>query len=85
MDELAKIMARGLIALPSDVRKRLGLKEGDLVRIEVKEDHLVIKKEQRVYDLKGTLQEREAQGKSFAQILAEEFEKQKGEEIKWLN
>jgi len=44
MDELAKIMARGLIALPSDVRKRLGLKEGDLVRIEVKEDHLVIKK-----------------------------------------
>ncbi|QWK13476.1 MAG: AbrB/MazE/SpoVT family DNA-binding domain-containing protein [Aquificota bacterium] len=78
MDELAKIMARGLIALPSDVRKRLGLKEGDLVRIEVKEDHLVIKKEQRVYDLKGTLQEREAQGKSFAQILAEEFEKQKG-------
>lgn len=78
MDELAKIMARGLIALPSDVRKRLGLKEGDLVRIEVKEDHLVIKKEQRVYDLKGILQEREAQGKSFAQILAEEFEKQKG-------
>lgn len=48
------------------------------MRIEVKEDHLVIKKEQRVYDLKGTLQEREAQGKSFAQILAEEFEKQKG-------
>ncbi|MFN3472283.1 MAG: AbrB/MazE/SpoVT family DNA-binding domain-containing protein [Aquificaceae bacterium] len=78
MDELAKIMARGLIALPSDVRKRLGLKEGDLVRIEVKEDHLVIKKEQRVYDLKGTLQEERAQGKSFAQILTEEFEKQKG-------
>lgn len=78
MDELAKIMARGLIALPSDVRKRLGLKEGDLVRIEVKEDHLVIKKEQRVYDLKGALQAKETQGKSFAQILAEEFEKQKG-------
>lgn len=78
MEDVAKIMARGLIALPSDVRKKLGLKEGDLVKIEVKEDHIVIKKEQRVYDLKGTLQEREAQNKSFAQILVEEFEKQRG-------
>jgi len=28
MDELAKIMARGLIALPSDVRKKAWLKGG---------------------------------------------------------
>ncbi len=78
MDEVAKIMARGLVALPSDVRKKLGLKEGDLVRIEVKDDQLIIKKEQRVYDLKGTLQSQQSQQKTFAQILAEEFEKQKG-------
>ncbi len=78
MDEVAKIMARGLVALPSDVRKRLGLKEGDLVRIEVKDDQLIIKKEQRVYDLKGSIQGEQAQQKTFAQILAEEFQKQKG-------
>ncbi|RMH81011.1 MAG: AbrB/MazE/SpoVT family DNA-binding domain-containing protein [Acidobacteria bacterium] len=78
MDEVAKIMARGLIALPSDVRKRLGLKEGDLVRIEVKDDQLIIKKEQRIYDLKGSLQGMGTQQKSFAQILVEEYEKQKG-------
>ncbi len=78
MDEVAKIMARGLVALPSDVRKRLGLKEGDLVRIEVKDDQLIIKKEQRVYDLKGSLQAQQAQQKTFAQILAEEFQKHKG-------
>ncbi len=78
MDELVKVMARGLIALPSDVRKRLGLKEGDLVRIEVKGDQIIIKKEQRVYDLKGSLQLEKDQGKSFAQILAEELEKQRG-------
>lgn len=77
MDEVVKIMARGLISLPSDVRKRLGLKEGDLVRIEVKGDHIVIKKEQRIYDLKGSI-EQTAQAKTFAQILAEEYEKQKG-------
>ncbi|MEJ7620353.1 MAG: AbrB/MazE/SpoVT family DNA-binding domain-containing protein [Aquificaceae bacterium] len=78
MDEVAKIMARGLVALPSDVRKRLGLKEGDLVRIEVKDDQLIIKKEQRVYDLKGSIPSGQTQQKSFAQILAEEFQKQKG-------
>lgn len=78
MEDVAKIMARGLIALPSDIRKKLGLKEGDLVKIEVKEDHIIIKKEQRIYDLKGTLQAQENQNKSFAQILAEEFEKQRG-------
>ncbi|MCS6998094.1 MAG: AbrB/MazE/SpoVT family DNA-binding domain-containing protein [Aquificaceae bacterium] len=78
MDEVAKVMARGLIALPSDVRKRLGLKEGDLVKIEVKEDQLIIRKEQRVYDLKGSLPPQGQGVKTFAQILAEEFEKQKG-------
>ncbi len=78
MDEIAKIMARGLVALPSHVRKKLGLKEGDLVRIEVKDDQLIIKKEQRVYDLKGSISSGQAQHKTFAQILAEEFEKRKG-------
>ncbi|RMH02108.1 MAG: AbrB/MazE/SpoVT family DNA-binding domain-containing protein [Aquificota bacterium] len=77
MDEVAKIMARGLVALPSDARKKLGLKEGDLVKIEVREDHIIIRKEQRIYDLKGSL-EQKAQAKTFAQVLAEEYEKQKG-------
>ncbi|MFN7065552.1 MAG: AbrB/MazE/SpoVT family DNA-binding domain-containing protein [Aquificaceae bacterium] len=78
MEEIAKVMARGLIALPSDIRKKLGLKEGDLVRIEVKEDHIIIKREQRIYDLKGSLQGGQDKAKSFSQILREELEKQKG-------
>lgn len=78
MDEVAKVMARGLIALPSDVRKKLGLKEGDLVKIEVKDDHILIKKEQRIYDLKGSLQEAQEKSKSFSQILMEELKKQRG-------
>jgi len=32
MDEIVKVMARGLIALPSDVRKKLGVKEGDILK-----------------------------------------------------
>jgi AbrB family looped-hinge helix DNA binding protein len=75
MDEVVKIMARGLIALPSEVRKKLNLKEGDIVKLEVKENEIVIRKEERLYDLKGSLKEAKVQEKSFAQILQEELSK----------
>jgi len=75
MSEVVKIMARGLIALPTDLRKKLNLKEGDIVKLEVKEDQIILKKEQRIYDLKGSLSGVEGKGKSFAQILQEELRK----------
>ena len=75
MDEVVKIMARGLIALPSEVRKKLNLKEGDIVKLEVKENEIVIRKEERLYDLKGSLRSAKVQEKSFAQILQDELSK----------
>jgi AbrB family looped-hinge helix DNA binding protein len=75
MDEVVKIMARGLIALPSEVRKKLNLKEGDIVKLEVKENEIVIRKEERLYDLKGSLKGSKVQDKSSAQILQEELSK----------
>jgi len=75
MNEVVKIMARGLIALPSEVRKRLNLKEGDIVKLEVKENEIVIRKEERLYDLKGSLKGSKVQEKSFVQILQEELSK----------
>ncbi|MFZ8784738.1 AbrB/MazE/SpoVT family DNA-binding domain-containing protein [Thermocrinis sp.] len=75
MDEVVKIMARGLIAMPGEVRKKLNLKEGDIVKLEVKENEIVIRKEERLYDLKGSLKGAKVQEKSFAQILQEELSK----------
>jgi len=75
MDEVVKIMARGLIALPSEIRKKLNLKEGDIVKLEVKENEIVIRKEERLYDLKGSLKGAKVQDKSFAQVLQEELSK----------
>ncbi len=77
MDEIVKIMSRGLIALPSEVRKKTGLKEGDILKVEVKDNEIVLRKEKRIYDLKGSLQKAKVQ-KSFGEILAEEMRK-KGE------
>ena len=81
MDEIVKVMARGLIALPSDVRKKLGVKEGDILKVEVKDKEVVLKKEKRIYDLKGALAQKQAkaQQKSFGEILAEELKRKQGE------
>ncbi len=81
MDDIVKVMARGLIALPSDIRKKLGVKEGDILKIEVKDKEVVLRKEKRIYDLKGTLAQKQpkAAHKSFGEILAEELKRKQGE------
>ncbi len=81
MDEIVKVMARGLIALPSEVRKKLGVKEGDILRVEVKENEVILKKGKRIYDLKGALSEKGKPQKtqSFAEILAQEIKRKQGE------
>ncbi|HHJ64406.1 MAG TPA: AbrB/MazE/SpoVT family DNA-binding domain-containing protein [Aquifex aeolicus] len=81
MDEIVKVMARGLIALPSDVRRKLGVKEGDILKVEVKDQEVVLRKEKRIYDLKGALSSKSpsAERKSFGEILAEELKRKQGE------
>ncbi|WP_457601502.1 AbrB/MazE/SpoVT family DNA-binding domain-containing protein [Hydrogenivirga sp.] len=81
MDDIVKVMARGLIALPSDIRKKLNVKEGDILKVEVKNKEVVLKKEKRIYDLKGALAQKQAkaQSKSFGEILAEELKRKQGE------
>ena len=81
MDETVKVMARGLIALPSDIRKKLGVKEGDILKVEIKDNRVVLKKEKRIYDLKGVLskQQPQAKQKSFGEILASELLKKQGD------
>jgi antitoxin component of MazEF toxin-antitoxin module len=66
--------------LVDEVGKKLNLKEGDIVKLEVKEDEIVIRKEERLYDLKGSLRSAKVQDKSFAQILQEELSKKHKEE-----
>ncbi len=81
MDEIVKVMARGLIALPSNVRKKLGVKEGDILKVEVKDKEVVLKKEKRIYDLKGALSQKQkkAEQRSFAEVLAQELKRKQGE------
>ncbi len=80
MEDIVKVMARGLIALPSDIRKRLGVKEGDILKVEVKDKEVILRKEKRIYDLKGVLSGRETrtEAKTFKEILAQEIRAKQG-------
>ena len=42
--EIGKLSSRGQIAIPSDIRKELNLKEGQKVLFFIKNDELIIKK-----------------------------------------
>ncbi len=80
MDEVVKVMSRGLIALPSEIRKKLGVREGDILKVEVKENEVVLKKEKRIYDLKGALSgSQKKKVPSFAEVLAQEIKRKQGE------
>ncbi len=81
MDEIVKVMSRGLIALPSDIRKKLGVREGDILKVEVKDNEVVLRKEKRIYDLKGALSSKKPASKqpSFAEVLAQELKRKEGE------
>ncbi len=81
MEDIVKVMARGLIALPSDIRKKLGVKEGDILKVEVKDKEVILKKEKRIYDLKGALAQKQpkTESKSFAEVLAQELKRKQGE------
>ncbi len=80
MEDIVKIMARGLIALPSEIRKKMELKEGDILKVEVEDDKVILRKEKRIYDFKGVLSEtKSVSNKSFAEILKDELRKKGGQ------
>jgi AbrB family looped-hinge helix DNA binding protein len=39
---LSKVTRHGQITIPAGLRKQVGIEEGDLVELQVKEDHIVL-------------------------------------------
>jgi AbrB family looped-hinge helix DNA binding protein len=52
---VAKVSSKGQITLPVDSRRAIGIKPGDRVLIEVKNEAIVIKPLGDFFDLKGFL------------------------------
>ena len=53
--QTVKVLPKGQITIPKDVRKHMGIKEGDTLVIEEDEDKVVLKKGKTIFDYAGTL------------------------------
>lgn len=50
-----KILPKGQITLPKDIRDSLGVREGDSLIIEKTDDEIILKKGKTIHDFMGSL------------------------------
>ncbi len=50
-----KVLSKGQITLPKNVRKKLGIKNGDSLVLEEEKDKIVLKKGKTIFDYIGVL------------------------------
>ena len=53
--QTVKVLPKGQITIPKDVRKHMGIKVGDTLVMEEDEDKVVLKKGKTIFDYAGTL------------------------------
>ncbi|OHB47959.1 MAG: hypothetical protein A2106_02845 [Planctomycetes bacterium GWF2_40_8] len=53
--QTVKVLPKGQITIPKDVRKQMGIKVGDTLVIEETDDKVVLKKGKTIFDYAGTL------------------------------
>ena len=50
-----KVLPKGQITLPKNIRKTLNVKEGDTILIEERDDQIILKKAKTIFDYAGSL------------------------------
>jgi len=55
MSAIARVSRRYQVVIPKDIRKALGIKEGDRVLFEVEKDEIRIRKLRNFIELEGSL------------------------------
>jgi|Deesub1362A_J573_1020465.scaffolds.fasta_scaffold00801_7 AbrB family looped-hinge helix DNA binding protein len=55
MVNVAKISTRGQVAIPKDIRKKLNIKEGDIIIFEERKDGIYIRKVKNFIEMQGSL------------------------------
>ena len=53
--QAVKILPKGQITIPTKIRKKLGVHEGDTLLINMHEDGIILKKGKTIFDFAGAL------------------------------
>lgn len=53
--QAVKVLPKGQITLPKEIRESLGIKEGDTLTIEKTDGEVILKKGKTIHDYKGFL------------------------------
>ena len=69
-----KVHRRGIIVIPAEVRRRLNIKEGSVIELEVEGDKIVLKRKMTLSDMYGA-------DKEMGDSALKELEKLRKEEV----
>lgn len=72
-----KVLRHGQITLPKELREVLGVKEGDILEAEMKENQVVLKPKTLIDKIPESESELSEQGKTKIREALEEYEKKK--------
>jgi AbrB family looped-hinge helix DNA binding protein len=72
-----KVHRKGIIVLPAEVRRRLNVKEGSVMELEVEGDKIVLKRKMTLLDMYGADKEMgDSAVKELERLRKEEVEKE---------
>jgi AbrB family looped-hinge helix DNA binding protein len=69
-----KVHRRGIIVIPAEVRRRLNIKEGSVIELEVEGDKIVLKRKMTLSDMYGA-------DKEMGDSALKELERLRKEEV----
>ena len=72
-----KVLRHGQITLPKELREALGVKEGDILEAEMKENQVVLKPKTLIDKIPESESELSEQGKTKIREALEDYEKKK--------
>lgn len=75
--QAVKVLPKGQITLPKEMRKSLGIKEGDMLVIEKSDGDIIIKKGKTIHDYIGFLPKPEAPIEEIIEKATEEAVKER--------
>jgi AbrB family looped-hinge helix DNA binding protein len=78
---LVRVSDKGQVTLPAEIRRKLGIKSGSRMEVDVRDDNVILKPEGSVMDAYGALHEYAKGDAEDWEAVRSQMEKSVGEEV----